>query len=185
MGDMLVNMIPRTAVLAAAALFLAGPASADVIEVTPNGFTMKATTEVAGVSRAVYLALTAQVGSWWDPEHTWSGDARNMSIDARAGGCFCEKLGNGGSVEHMRVLLAEPGKTLRLQGSLGPLQEQAVVGAMTWTLTEVSGRTRIEMTYVVGGYMRGGFDPVAKLVDQVLSTQVSRLKRLVESGRPD
>ena len=172
-------------ILLAFALLVVAPAvSADVVDSTPNGFTTRSATEISAVPRAVYLALTGQVGSWWDPQHTWSGDAKNMSIDARAGGCFCEKLANGGSVQHMTVILAEPGKTLRMQGALGPLQEQAMVGTITWTLTEAGSRTRVEMTYVVGGYMRGGVEPVAKIVDSVLAAQVQRLKRHVESGRP-
>jgi uncharacterized protein YndB with AHSA1/START domain len=165
-------------------LMLAPAAGADVVESTANGFTTKTTTEISAVPRAVYLALTAQIGGWWDPQHTWSGDAKNMAIDPRAGGCFCEKLANGGSVQHMTVILAEPGKTLRMRGALGPLQEQAVVGTLTWSLTEAASRTRVEMTYVVGGYMRGGFEPVAKLVDGVLATQLQRLKQYIESGRP-
>ena len=174
----------RRFVMVLTCVMLASAVRADVIDSTPNGFTTRAATEISAVPRAVYLALTTQVGGWWDPEHTWSGDPANMSIEARAGGCFCEKLSNGGSVQHMTVILAEPGKTLRMRGALGPLQEQAVVGTITWALTEAGGRTRVEMTYVVGGYMRGGFEPVAKLVDGVLATQVQRLKRYVESGRP-
>jgi hypothetical protein len=166
-------------------LMLAPAATADVVESTANGFTSKTATEISAVPRSVYLALTAQVGSWWDPEHTWSGQPRNMTIDPRAGGCFCEQLANGGSVQHMTVILAEPGKTLRMRGALGPLQEQAVVGTITWTLAEVGSRTCVEMTYVVGGYMQGGFVPVAKLVDGVLATQVRRLKQYIESGRPN
>jgi uncharacterized protein YndB with AHSA1/START domain len=165
-------------------LMLAPVASADVVESTANGFTTKTVTEISAVPRSVYLTLTAQVGNWWDPQHTWSGNARNMAIDPRAGGCFCEKLANGGSVQHMTVILAEPGKTLRMRGALGPLQEQAVVGTITWTLTDTGSRTRLEMTYVVGGYMRGGLEPVAKIVDSVLATQVQRLKQYIESGRP-
>ena len=38
------------------------------------------------------------------------------------------------------------------------------------------------MTYVVGGYMRGGVEPVVKIVDQGLGGQVQRLKRDIESG---
>lgn len=172
-------------ILLAFALLVVAPAvSADVVDSTPNGFTTRTATEISAVPRAVYLALTGQVSSWWDPQHTWSGDAKNMSIDARAGGCFCEKLANGGSVQHMTVILAEPAKTLRMRGALGPLQEQAVVGTITWTLTEAGARTRVEMTYVVGGYMRGGVEPLAKLVDGVLATQVQRLKHFLESGRP-
>jgi uncharacterized protein YndB with AHSA1/START domain len=165
-------------------LMIVPSVEAEVVESTASGFTTKATTEIPAAPRAVYQALTARVASWWDPEHTWSGAARNMTIDARAGGCFCEQLANGGSVQHMTVVLAEPGKTLRMRGALGPLQEQAVVGTLTWTLTEVGSRTRVDMTYVVGGYMRGGLAPVAKLVDSVLATQVQRLKQYVESGRP-
>jgi uncharacterized protein YndB with AHSA1/START domain len=165
-------------------LTLVPAARAEVVESTANGFTTKTATEISAVPRAVYLALTAQAGSWWDPQHTWSGEAKNMSIDPRAGGCFCEKLANGGSVQHMTVILAEPSKTLRMRGALGPLQEHAIVGTMTWTLTEAGGRTRLEMTYVAGGYMRGGLEPVAKIVDTVLGTQVQRLKQYVESGRP-
>jgi hypothetical protein len=176
----------RMAAIAIVLMFAAAPSvHAEVIDSTPAGFTMKATTEVTAVPAAIYLALVNQVGSWWDREHTWSGNPTNMSIDGRAGGCFCEKLADGGSVQHMSVVLAQRGKVLRMVGALGPLQEQAVTGSMTWTLTETGGRTRIDMTYVVGGYMRGGFEPVAKLVDQVLTTQLQRLKRYVESGRPD
>ena len=157
-------------------------AGADVIESTSAGFTIRTVVEIAATPRAVYNALTAQVPNWWDPEHTWSGNPRNMSIDARAGGCFCERLTSGGTVAHMTVVLADPPKTLRMSGALGPLQDQAIVGTMTWMLTESGVRTKVEMTYVVGGYMRGGVEPVVKIVDQVLAGQVQRLKRYIESG---
>ena len=49
-------------------------------------------------------------------------DAKNLSIDARPGGCFCEKLPNGGGVEHARVVYVAPREVLRLSGALGPLQ---------------------------------------------------------------
>ena len=47
--------------------------------------------------------------------------AANLSLDAAPGGCFCERLPNGGGVEHMRVTYVEPGKRIVLTGSLGPL----------------------------------------------------------------
>jgi uncharacterized protein YndB with AHSA1/START domain len=172
----------RTLTLLPLLCLIAVTGDADVIESTPSGFTTRTTVEIAATPRTVYNALSLQVASWWDPEHTWSGNPRNMTIDPRAGGCFCEKLNNGGSVTHMTVVLADPGKTLRMTGALGPLQEHAIAGTMSWMLTDVSGRTRVEMTYVVGGYMRGGVEPVVKIVDQVLATQVQRLKRYIETG---
>jgi hypothetical protein len=49
--------------------------------------------------------------------------------------------------------------------------------------TEAGTRTKVEMTYVVGGDMRGGVQQVVKIiVDQVLGGEVQRLKRYVESG---
>jgi hypothetical protein len=55
----------------------------------------------------------------------------------------------------MTVVYADPGKLLRLTGGLGPLQNLAVTGVMTWKLTEAGGKTTIEMSYKVGGYMPG------------------------------
>jgi hypothetical protein len=172
-------IVPAVLVAALASITL----RADVIDSSPAGFTTRTSVEIGAAPRAVYGALTTQVGRWWDPEHTWSGNPRNMSIEAQAGGCFCEKLDNGGSVVHMTVVLAEPAKTLRMSGALGPLQEQAVVGTMTWTLAAAGVHTRVDMTYAAGGYMRGGLEPVARIVDQVLGTQVQRLKRFIESGQ--
>jgi uncharacterized protein YndB with AHSA1/START domain len=172
----------RTLTLLALLCLSAVAAHADVIESTASGFTIRTSVEITATPRAVYNALSLQVSNWWDPEPTWSGNPRNMSIDARAGGCFCEKLPSGGTVAHMTVVLADPGKTLRMSGALGPLREHAIVGTMTWTLTEDGPRTKVDMSYVVGGYMRGGVGSVVEVVDQVLAGQVHRLKRYIESG---
>ncbi len=48
------------------------------------------------------------VGAWWDPEHTYSGSTRSLRIDARPGGCFCERLKGQGGVEHARVVQVAP-----------------------------------------------------------------------------
>ena len=111
------------------------------------------------------------------------GDSKNLSLDATAGGCFCETLPDGGSVEHLRVVYVEPGKTLRLRGALGPLQSMAVAGAMTFSF-EASGPsddvTQITLTYTVGGYYPGGLDILAEAVDGVLRGQLERLAAYVE-----
>ena len=83
--------------------------------------------------RSVYREL-GQGRRWWDPAHTWSGSARNLKLEPKAGGCFCEKLADGGSVQHGRVIFAQPGKLLRLEGALGPLQDMAVTGVLSFNL---------------------------------------------------
>jgi hypothetical protein len=60
----------------------------------------------------------------------------------------------------------------------------AVAGSMTWTFTETSGKTKVEMTYKVGGYAPGGLDALAKPVDAVMAQQVQRLKKYIETGAP-
>lgn len=165
----------------------AGTSPAEVANVAPNGFAVKHSMTIPASPQKVYEALVGKVGSWWNPEHTFSNDSKNLSIDARAGGCFCEKLGNGGSVEHMRVVFAWPGRILRMTGGLGPLQGSGVVGSMTWQLEAAkgaAGATSLEFSYGVGGYMAGGFDKIAPAVDAVLGEQLARLKSFVETGKP-
>jgi uncharacterized protein YndB with AHSA1/START domain len=114
-----------TAVSLALVLAIASlsPLRADVIDASATGFTVKTTADIAAPPAKVYDAVVTRVGSWWAASHTWSGTPQNISIEGRAAGCFCEKLDSGGSVQHMAVLLAEPGETLRMSGGLGPLQE--------------------------------------------------------------
>jgi uncharacterized protein YndB with AHSA1/START domain len=169
--------------LLALGLLLAGSPSvfADVVDSSPAGFTVKVVVDVAAPSERAYQALTERIGSWWDKDHTWSGNAANLSIDAKAGGCFCERLANGG-VTHMTVIYAEPGKLLRLSGGLGPLQDLAVTGVMAWAFTEAAGKTTIQVTYKVGGYAPGaGVGALAAPVDGVLTAQVRRLAQFVST----
>jgi hypothetical protein len=85
-------------------------------------------------------------------------------------------------VEHGRVVNLVPGKLLRLSAALGPLQEMAVTGTLTWQI-ESTGQgkpAKLTMTYAAGGYASGGLDKLAPAVDQVLSQQVRLLKAYVE-----
>jgi uncharacterized protein YndB with AHSA1/START domain len=176
-------------VLAGAAVAAAAvphPATADVVDRSASGFTLKTTVQVAAAPERVYRALL-DVGPWWGKDHTYSGDSRTLSIVAQPGGCFCEKLPNGGAVEHGRVVNMMPGSLLRLSSALGPLQELAVAGAWTWQIEAVKGAagqgSTLTMTYAVGGYAPGGLDKLADVVDQVISEQVRFLKAYAENTR--
>ena len=151
--------------------------SADVLRAAPGGVTVRTTVDVAGTPDSVYDALTARIGEWWGAASTWSGNPRNLSIDARAGGCFCEKLSTGGTVQHMQVVWAERGSLLRLTGAPGQLQELAVIATLSWQLTKVDAGTRIQMTFSASGYLPAGFDQAAKAVDDAWAGQVRNLER--------
>ena len=182
---MLGAVIMRRCLLGALALVLLSrtPAQSEP-QVTPNGFLVKFEVIINAPAAKVYDALVGQIGSWWDPEHTYSGDAKNLSIDARPGGCFCEKLPNGGGIEHARVIYVAPREVLRLSGALGPLQASGVAGTLTWKLTSGSDNTRIQLSYSVGGFIDGGFEKIAPLVENVLRGQLDRLKQFAETGKP-
>jgi len=161
---------------------LSSTAAADVIDSSSSGFTVKQTVSIAAPPGEVYKRMTGDVAHWWNPSHTFSGNALNLSIDPAAGGCFCEKLDDGGSVRHMVVVYADPGKVIRLQGGIGPMQSLAVTGTMTWTFAARAGQTTLEVIYAVGGYSPHGLQGMSIAVDRVLAEQVSRLKNLIETG---
>jgi hypothetical protein len=156
------------------------PLTAEVKDSTAFGFTIQDTMMIAADPDVVYHSLVADVGRWWDSAHTFSGNAENLSIDDKAGGCFCEKLDNGGSVRHLEVVFAEPGKTLRMIGGLGPLQSMAVTGSMTWSLSKTDNGTNVQVTYSIGGYRPGGLQKLAPLVDKVMGDQLKRLRDYIE-----
>jgi len=163
---------------------LAAPVRGEVTESTAAGFSVRHTAAINAPPEKVYAALTDKVGSWWDPAHTFSHDARNLSVDAKPGGCFCERFADGGGVQHMTVVYASPGKLLRLTGAIGPLQEAALAGTMTWNLSPAAGGTSVELIYTVGGFRVGGFRDLPTVVDGVLRGQLARMKAFVETGRP-
>ena len=160
-----------------------GPAASEVKAVTANGFEVASTTTISAPADRVYAAL-GEVGRWWNPAHTFSRDAANLSLELRAGGCFCERLKDGGSVQHLQVVYAAPGEGLRLRGALGPLQAEGVDGTLSWTLKLAENGTNVALSYVVGGYIRGGMEQWAPRVDRVLDEQLQRLKGFVEGKSP-
>lgn len=155
--------------------------SAAVEDEAANGFTVGETAAIAAPLDHVYEAVLTPA-HWWSSEHTYSHDAANLTLDARAGGCWCETLPGGGSVQHLVVVNAIPGKLMRLRGALGPLQGMAVDGAMTFSLRPAGNATQLTLTYTVGGYSKQGFTELARAVDAVLGEQTARLKRFVETG---
>ena len=163
---------------------LAGSSARASAQAAANGFVVSQKASIGATPTRVYDAVVGQVGLWWSPEHTYSGDSANLSIDARPGGCFCERLRDGGGVEHLRVVYVAPGEVLRLSGALGPLQASGLAGSLTWKFTAVPGGTTVGLSYRVGGFMEGGVEKIAPAVDAMLGEQLRRLKLFIETGHP-
>jgi hypothetical protein len=168
----------------AAGLALGGVgARAAVVDAQPGGFQVQESVEIAAPAAKVWAAL-GEVGAWWNGEHSWSGDAKNLTLELKPGGCLCEALPNGGGVRHLAVVFIAPGKSVVFDGMLGPLLSSGGAGHLVWKLAEKDGHTTLTQTYLVGGYFPGGFDKIAPAVDEVLADQIGRLKAYVETGKP-
>ncbi len=158
---------------------------AEVVDSAANGFTVQHSVQINRPPQYVYNVLVKGIGKWWSPDHTFSGDASNLSIDARPNGCFCERLGEGAAVRHLTVVFVSPGRRLGMSGGLGPLQQVGVNGSLGFDLSQDGSGTRLKLTYAVGGYHPGGLDKWAQPVDSVLVEQMERLKRYSETGSAD
>lgn len=164
---------------------LAAPAHAEVRASSDNGFQIYHVAEVAVPPATVWKRLTTPK-DWWSPDHSWSGSTAGFYMDSKAGGCFCEliqeknkagKTVTVGSVEHMRIIFYSPGKVLRMQGGLGPLQGEAVLGTLTVAMEPLKDATatKLSFSYTVGGYMRQKVSSLGGAVDGVLGEQFKRL----------
>jgi uncharacterized protein YndB with AHSA1/START domain len=167
-----------------AALAMAAPAAADVTGQNAAGFATAGIVEIAAPPKAVWSALV-HPAQWWNAEHSWSGSAANLSLSPHAGGCFCEALPSGGSVEHMRVIYADPGRLLRMRGALGPLQGEGLAATLTITLEPAGNGTKLVWSYKVGGYMDLRVTQLAPAVDGVVTEQFERLRTLVDKDTAD
>ncbi|MFZ6641006.1 SRPBCC family protein [Undibacterium sp. TC4M20W] len=184
-------MTPRFRVLTASALLcLATPALAEVINISSNGFQIRHEVLLNIPPEEAY-ELLVNVSNWWSPSHTYTHNTKNLSIDARPGGCFCEKYPNGGGVQHLSVVHAAPGKALRMSGALGPLQAHGLAGSMSWDFIpqkpaeKSQTLSKLVLTYSVGGYMLGGFEKIAPMADNMLGEQITRYKNFANTGKVD
>ena len=159
-------------------LLLASPAAAEVVSAGPNGFHVRQSVQIVVPTDRAYSGF-GSVASWWNKDHTYSGDSANLSMALSPGGCFCERLPNGGGVEHMRVSYLDPGKRIVLTGSLGPLLYEATTGVMDMQFERTAGGSKITMDYKVAGFANAGAENLAPLVDGVLAEQFRRYREYV------
>lgn len=174
------RFLPARALLVPAlAVGWAPAAIAEIRESDDSGFISAHEVEIEAPPERVFDALVAEIGAWWDPAHTYSGDASNMAFDQSL--ALRERLPDAGIVHHLRVDMMRPPKMLRLSGGLGPLQSLGVAASMTFQLESTLSGTALRYRYVVNGRsLRDWAEPV----DRVMGRQLERLRRYVETGSP-
>ena len=168
---------------AAAVLFAAPTARAEVTEAQDWGFQVRHVFDVSAPPEKIWPVMV-EPARWWDPDHSWFGKAEGLTLDLRPGGCFCETGPNGAGARHMAVQFVNPNEALHLWGALGPLHMQGVTGGLMMQLkADGKGGTTLTVTYSVGGFAKGGLKTWAPLVDKVIGHQFGRLERVVETGK--
>ena len=157
---------------------LAAPASAEVVERSADHFVLRYAVAIEG-SPADFIDALEHIGEWWNPAHTYSGDARNLSLMLDPGTCFCEQMPDGTAFEHGAVYEYDPETGVLLHAALGPLNGRADVADWSIGWTGANRGTEVVMSYVVRG---SGLGAMADSVDGVMSEQFSRMIRFIEHG---
>lgn len=157
-------------------------AKAEVIQSGGHGFSVSHSINTGAEPFVAYRTMTSHIDQWWDGSHSWSNDAANLYMKIELGGCFCERLPAGGRVEHLRIIYLSPGREIRFDGALGPLQQMAVQGRMIWKIDAAAEGSRISFNYHVHGFVPGGFDGLAAAVDGVIGDQLARLGQRLGSN---
>jgi hypothetical protein len=155
------------------------PAFAAVEMAAPDGFVVRHEITVPVDDKRAFDELV-HPQRWWSDAHTWSGSAANLSLDAKAGGCWCERWANG-EAQHGVVVRVLADDSLRVSAAFGPLQEMALTGVFDVVLHPAANGVRIEVTYKVVGPASAQLDQLAAPVDGVIGEQVQRLKARLEA----
>ena len=160
---------------------VAAPATAEVVSADAHGFEVQEAVNIVIPPAQAYAAF-GRIGSWWNAEHTYSGNSSNLRLALQPGGCFCETNPKGGGVEHMRVAVIMPNERIVMTGSLGPLLYEAASGVMDVKFERIAGGTHVTLNYRSAGFAKGDADKLAPEVDSVLADQVKRYRVFAAKG---
>ena len=167
------------ALLVAATLALAAtPASAEVVERSADHFVLRYAVALEA-SPADFIDALEHIGEWWNPAHTYSGEARNLHLALDVGTCVCEAMPDGSTFEHGWVDEYDPETGVVIDAPLGPLKGKTTLSNWTVGWTGANRGTELVMSYVVRGPGVGAW---ADGVDGVMRDQFNRLVRFVEYG---
>jgi hypothetical protein len=153
---------------------LGGLAHGEILFQDQSGFALRHEVSTTLAPGEVWDRLL-EPNTWWDPEHTYSGDAANLSLADEAGAYWREDW-SGGSVLHGQILLMKTGEQLVLSAPFGPLMATGARCIWSITLTpDGQGGTTIQSTHRVVGAPGTGLEELAGPVDFVMGNGLRRL----------
>lgn len=149
-------------------------AYADVKHKSDTGFIVAGEVRLPKKAESAWKQLLS-INQWWEPSHSFSGNAANLYLDIHNEKCFCERW-QGSWVRHLAVIAVQEQKILMLEGGLGPLQSEGVHGVLTITLEDQMMSSVLKWSYKVHGFTEKGLSTWAAPVDQVLTKQFDNLR---------
>lgn len=149
------------------------PGQADIIKAAPDHYTLKHEMQSSLSPQDMWSRLI-KPETWWHPDHSYSGDAANLSLDAQAGGLWREDW-PGGSTAHGQVLYIKSGEQMRLNAPFGPLQGLGVNVVWTITITVDGEGSMVTFDEIANGTSESGLDKLAPAVDFVKGEAIKRL----------
>lgn len=157
----------------ALALVASPPVSGEVIEATDTHYRLSLSATASSPPAELWNRLV-HPERWWNPLHSYSGQAENLSLDARAGGLWREDW-DGGSVAHGRVLLVREEQLLRMEALFGPLQGIGAYVVWTITITAEGDGSRVTFDEVATAAPGSKLDELAGAVDGVKEQAINLL----------
>lgn len=170
-------MLKSLLVAAALTAALAAPAQAQIVARSSDGFALQYAEGVQVATMDLPGSLAA-IARWWSDDHTYSGEAANLSLVVEPGGCWCEALPDGEIFRHARVISVKDDEVV-LDAPLGPLNGQATKATLTVVLTMTERGPLPLWTFEVEGPGTGAF---AEGVDAVMSEAYASWVAYLASG---
>ena len=93
-----------------------------------------------------FTVWTSKIGSWWPRDHTVSGDAAQVVLEAGPGGRIYERTAAGTQHEWGEVTVWEPPRRLSYLWHIGRGRSTATEVAITF-VDEGGARTRVEIEH--------------------------------------
>lgn len=150
-----------------------GPAEAEIVSAGPGHFELRHEAISPLPPDALWERLV-DPSRWWHPDHTYSGDAGNLSLDLRAGGLWAERWADG-ETAHGEVLLFRKGELLRLSAPFGPLQGMGAYAVWTIRISAEGDGSLVVFEEVATGPPSADLEQIAGAVDYVKSEAIARL----------
>ncbi len=155
-------------------LFVApGIPHAEIVAASDTHFVLRHEA-VSALDAAQLWERLIQPAAWWHPDHTYSGDSGNLSLDAKAGGLWREDW-DGGSVSHGKVVFVNHGEQLRMEAPFGPLQALGAYTIWTITISPKDDGSRVVFDEVSTAPPGTDMAEMAKAVDFVKQEAIQRL----------